>query len=89
MLTISQVTADDPSMADVAGTNRFECRTCPYQMVLDKRYFERKIMKKKEVEDVLGGEGSWDNVDKTNGTIIPKRFRTLVLIDGVCSAMPE
>ena len=24
-------------------------------------------MKKKEVEDVLGGAGAWDNVDKTDG----------------------
>ena len=25
-------------------------------------------MKKKEVEDILGGKGAWDNVDKTEGT---------------------
>jgi len=24
-------------------------------------------MKRKEVEDVLGGEGAWDNVDQTDG----------------------
>jgi DNA-directed RNA polymerase III subunit RPC11 len=24
-------------------------------------------MKKKEVEDILGGKGAWDNVDQTNG----------------------
>jgi hypothetical protein len=24
-------------------------------------------MKKKEVEDILGGKGAWDNVDKTQG----------------------
>lgn len=24
-------------------------------------------MKKKEVEDILGGKGAWDNVDKTEG----------------------
>lgn len=34
-------------------------------MMLDKRYFERKFMKSKEVEDVLGGADSWQNVDKT------------------------
>lgn len=50
-----------------ANVNRFECRTCPYQMILDKRYFERKFMKSKEVEDVLGGADSWKNVDKTEG----------------------
>lgn len=36
-------------------------------MILDKRYFERKFMKSKEVEDVLGGADSWKNVDKTEG----------------------
>ena len=47
--------------------NRFECKTCPYQMLLDKRYYERKRMKSKEVEDVLGGADSWRNVDRTEG----------------------
>jgi DNA-directed RNA polymerase III subunit RPC11 len=27
----------------------------------------RTHLKRKEVDDVLGGEGSWDNVDKTDG----------------------
>lgn len=49
------------------GKNRFECRTCPYQMVLDRRYFERKNMKLKAVEDILGGQDSWANVDRTDG----------------------
>ncbi len=44
-----------------------ECRTCPYQFLLDREYFERTEMKKrKEVEDVLGGEGAWANVDQTD-----------------------
>ena len=48
--------------------NRFECLTCPYHLVIDKaKYFERKNIKKKEVEDILGGKGAWDNVDKTQG----------------------
>ncbi|KAK4507577.1 hypothetical protein PRZ48_001312 [Zasmidium cellare] len=45
--------------------NRFECRTCPYQMVLDRRYYERKNMKLKDVGDILGGADSWKNVDQT------------------------
>ena len=53
--------------------NRFECKTCPYQMLLDKRYYERKRMKSKEVEDVLGGADSWRNVDRTEG-----EFRNLI-----------
>ena len=55
-----------------AGKNRFECRTCPYQMVLDRRYYERKDFEFKNTEDVLGGAGAWENVDKTEGKKIPK-----------------
>lgn len=49
------------------GQNRLECRTCPYQFVIERRYFERKEMKRKEVEDVMGGKDAWANVDKTDG----------------------
>lgn len=56
-----------PEELKYAGLNRFECRTCPYQMVLDRKYFERKTMKLKPAEDVLGGADSWKNVDVTDG----------------------
>ncbi|KAF2503323.1 DNA-directed RNA polymeras-like protein III subunit RPC10 [Lophium mytilinum] len=67
MLTVSTITSTaDTSADDLVGTNRFECRSCPYQHVLDKRYFERKAMKQKDVEDVIGGAKAWENVDKTD-----------------------
>jgi len=50
-----------------AGSNRFECRTCPYQMVLDKKYYDRKDFEFKKAEDVLGGEEAWKNVERTAG----------------------
>jgi DNA-directed RNA polymerase III subunit RPC11 len=59
------------AQAGHGGKNRFECRTCPYQMVLDRRYFERKTMKLKAVEDILGGADSWANVDRTDGEWSP------------------
>lgn len=31
-----------------------------------KQLYSRKTMKQKEVDDVLGGEGAWDNVDQTS-----------------------
>lgn len=67
MLIISTVPYDHCSPADHSdgGKNRFECRTCPYQMVLDRKYYERKGMELKAAEDVLGGADSWKNVDKT------------------------
>jgi len=71
MLIISTVPSQQCAPEDVAdeGKNRFECRTCPYQMVLDRRYFERKDMSLKAAEDVLGGKDSWKNVDKTEGAL--------------------
>ncbi|MCJ1372606.1 RNA polymerase III C11 subunit [Loxospora ochrophaea] len=47
------------------GQNRLECRTCPYQFLINQRYYERKEFKRKEVEDVMGGKDAWANVDKT------------------------
>lgn len=69
MLTISTLKHHELSPSDQAhaGKNRFECRTCPYQMILDRRYYERKNMETKAAEDVLGGADSWKNVDKTEG----------------------
>ncbi|EMD01132.1 hypothetical protein BAUCODRAFT_21075 [Baudoinia panamericana UAMH 10762] len=67
MLTITTIPASHcaPTNIDEANKNRFECRTCPYQMILDRKYFERKTMDLKAPEAVLGGAESWKNVDKT------------------------
>lgn len=53
------------------GQNKLECRTCPYQFAIERRYYERKEMKRKEVEDVMGGKDAWANVDKTDGESPP------------------
>ncbi|KAK2743678.1 RNA polymerase III C11 subunit [Myotisia sp. PD_48] len=45
------------------GVNRFECRTCPYQFELDRAYYERTLMKRKEVSDIMGGKDEWKNAD--------------------------
>jgi DNA-directed RNA polymerase III subunit RPC11 len=74
MLRVSKVNAGDPTTEDAVGQNRFECLTCPYHYVIDKRYYERKTIKRKEVEDILGGKGAWDNVDKTEGTLTRENF---------------
>lgn len=36
-------------------------------MHLDKPYYFKKQYTRKKAEDVMGGEGSWENVDKTDG----------------------
>jgi len=48
------------------GVNRFECRTCPYQFILDKPYYERTTMKRKQVEDVLGASTGWESRPEGN-----------------------
>ncbi|CAL3962244.1 unnamed protein product [Diplocarpon coronariae] len=63
VLTVSMTA--NPTDANGENINRLECQTCPYQYLLSKRYFERKTFVRQEREDVFGGEGSWDNADKT------------------------
>ena len=96
MLVITPIPATHcvPEDTPLANKNRFECRTCPYQMVLDRRYYERRNFDLKPVDDVMGGEESWKNVDKTEGPPLPLLVVVVVLeLSGlwliVCSAMPE
>ncbi|KAI9794535.1 MAG: RNA polymerase III C11 subunit [Peltula sp. TS41687] len=49
------------------GINQLECKTCPYIFILDRTYVDRHLIKRKEVDDVMGGPGAWDNVDQTDG----------------------
>jgi DNA-directed RNA polymerase subunit M/transcription elongation factor TFIIS len=65
MLRVSKVPPGDPNDAPYEGQNRFECLTCPYQYIIQHRYFERKTLPMKKVDDVIGGENAWANVDKT------------------------
>ncbi|KAJ5909011.1 DNA-directed RNA polymerase III subunit RPC10 [Penicillium taxi] len=50
------------SRAD-SGLNRFECRTCPYEQIIDRKYYDKTLMKQKEVEAVFGGADEWKNAD--------------------------
>jgi len=56
MLTISVVPE--------TGRNRFECRTCPYQHLIDQTMYRRRDTPRRERDDVLGGPGAWDNAQK-------------------------
>ncbi|EFX01932.1 RNA polymerase 3 c11 subunit [Grosmannia clavigera kw1407] len=47
------------------GRNRLECRTCPYEYAITTPLFSRRDFVRKEKEDVFGGEGAWDNAQKT------------------------
>jgi DNA-directed RNA polymerase III subunit RPC11 len=43
------------------------CPTCPYKWVIAQRISMRTHLKRKEVDDVLGGKDSWANVDSVDG----------------------
>eukprot|EP01040_Poterioochromonas_malhamensis_P013617 gene13617-15003_t len=47
------------------GGMRFCCPTCPYLQTVNKVYTSRAKIKKKQLDDVLGGDDAWENVDKT------------------------
>lgn len=77
-LPASQLTPDQ-SRAGLAGTHRFQCRTCPYQMLLENPFYERKTFENKAVEEVMGGEGSWRNVDRTEGMLASRHLDQVML----------
>lgn len=46
---------------------RFFCNSCPYVHAIKKPIAQRTYLKRKEVDDVLGGAEAWKNVDQTEG----------------------
>ncbi|PVU84794.1 hypothetical protein BB559_006316 [Furculomyces boomerangus] len=54
-----------------AGDNNescFVCQTCPYMYPIHRPLVTRTLLKKKQVDDVLGGENAWQNVDSISVT---------------------
>lgn len=52
------------------GQHRFSCPACPYIYRIRESYGFHEPLQKKQVDDVLGGEAAWDNVDATD-TVCP------------------
>lgn len=50
---------------EVAGILRLECNQCPFVYNITSVIKSRTYCKLKEVDDVLGGEEAWKNVDST------------------------
>ena len=46
---------------------RFACNTCPYVQNITRKITSVKYPKLKEVDDVLGGQAAWENVDSIEG----------------------
>nr|CDI55162.1 probable Rpc11-DNA-directed RNA polymerase III subunit C11 [Melanopsichium pennsylvanicum 4] len=53
---------------DDQGNNKWSCHTCPYEFPIVRQMTTRQHLKRKEVDDVMGGEDSWKNVDSTDVT---------------------
>ncbi|KAF7967620.1 hypothetical protein HWV62_27494 [Athelia sp. TMB] len=54
------------------GYNKWACNSCPYEFPISKQvrfcFYQRHIlMKRKEVDDVLGGDEMWKHADMTAG----------------------
>ncbi|DBA76105.1 hypothetical protein WJX77_011293 [Trebouxia sp. C0004] len=47
---------------------RYYCETCPYVYNVDRQISKSIDLKKKEVEDVLGGPDSWKGAPKSDAT---------------------
>lgn len=52
---------------DDQGNNKWSCHTCPYEFPIVRQMTTRQHLKRKEVDDVMGGEEAWKNVDSTDG----------------------
>ncbi len=50
------------------GKNQFYCKTCPYVVEIRRTQKDRTYLKRKEVDDVLGGDDAWKNVDSAPAT---------------------
>ncbi|OAX43466.1 hypothetical protein K503DRAFT_789463 [Rhizopogon vinicolor AM-OR11-026] len=47
------------------GYNKWACNTCAYEFPISKQMTSRSRMKRKEADDVLGGEETWRDADST------------------------
>ncbi|KAG0045926.1 DNA-directed RNA polymerase III subunit RPC10 [Gryganskiella cystojenkinii] len=54
-----------------AVSQQLYCQTCPYVYPIAKTIVQRKRLDRKQVDDVLGGDEAWQNVDQTEA-LCPK-----------------
>jgi hypothetical protein len=75
----SQLTTSEVPEDDEYGYS-FICRTCPYEFVVDKEYYNRRLSRVKLVDDIMGGASAWENVDQTAGILLLFPFPLLPLL---------
>jgi len=49
------------------GRVAFFCQTCPYVFAVNRKMKKTTELERKQVDDVLGGDDAWKNVDQTQG----------------------
>ena len=47
------------------GLYELICKSCPYKHELQKQYIIKLALERKQMDDVLGGDAAWENVDST------------------------
>ncbi|KAI4523488.1 hypothetical protein EV122DRAFT_219393 [Schizophyllum commune] len=47
------------------GFNKWSCNTCPYEFPIAKQMTTRTRMKRKEIDDVFGGDEQWKHAQST------------------------
>ncbi|CDZ98339.1 dna-directed rna polymerases iii kda polypeptide [Phaffia rhodozyma] len=52
-------------ISTATGDQTWACQSCTYRFPIIKQVNTRTTMKRKEVDDVLGGDEAWENVDQT------------------------
>ena len=58
--TCSNILLSEKTLADF----RFFCKTCPYVFVVEQKFENKTMLERKEVDDVLGGQEAWKDVDQ-------------------------
>eukprot|EP00947_MAST-08B_sp_MAST-8B-sp1_P002314 g2314.t1 len=57
-------------LVDTGTGAKFFCQTCPYIYSVKNKLSRNMKLDRKAVDDVLGGEAAWENVDQTD-TVCP------------------
>jgi hypothetical protein len=79
----SQLTTSEVPEDDEYGYS-FICRTCPYEFVVDKEYYNRRLSRVKLVDDIMGGASAWENVDQTAGILLLFPFPPAASVGCAC-----
>ena len=53
-------------LVDTGASSQFFCQTCPYVYTITTKLSRKIKLNRKQVDDVLGGDEAWDNVDQSD-----------------------